>query len=54
MTKINRRTFLDQSTKAGGGLAAGFTILENAASVRGTPANNKVILAMIGTGGRGS
>ena len=54
MTKINRRTFLDQSTKAGVGLAAGMTILENAASVRATPANSKVILAMVGTGGRGS
>jgi predicted dehydrogenase len=54
MTKINRRKFLDQSTKAGVGLAAGLTILENAASVRATPANNKVVLAMIGTGGRGT
>jgi predicted dehydrogenase len=54
MTKINRRKFFDRSVRSGAGLAAGLTILGNAASVRGTPANNKVILAMIGTGGRGT
>lgn len=54
MTKLNRRQFLDRSTKTGLGVAAGVTILANAASVRGAPANEKVVLAAIGAGGRGS
>ena len=54
MTTINRRKFIEQSTHVGLGMAGGLTILANAASVRGTPANSKVILAMIGTGGRGT
>jgi predicted dehydrogenase len=51
---FNRREFLQRTPQAGLGLAAGITILRNSASVRGTPANDKVVLAMIGTGGRGS
>ena len=54
MKRIDRRSFLDRTGKAGLGLAAGLTILENAHSVRAAPANEKVVLAMIGTGGRGS
>ncbi len=50
MTKINRRTFIDQSAKAGAGLAAGLTILRNAKSVRGAPANEKLVLALVGLG----
>ncbi|NUQ65806.1 MAG: Gfo/Idh/MocA family oxidoreductase [Pirellulales bacterium] len=54
MKKLNRRQFLDHSTKSSLGMAAGVTILSNAASVRGAPANEKVVLAAVGAGGRGS
>jgi predicted dehydrogenase len=54
MKRIDRRGFLDRSGKTGLGLAAGITILANAGSVRGAPANEKVSLGLIGTGGRGS
>jgi predicted dehydrogenase len=54
MTALNRRQFLARSRQAGVGLAAGMTILRNPGSVRGAPANNTVVLAQIGTGGRGS
>ena len=50
MTKIRRRTFVGQSAKAGLGLAAGLTILRNAASVRGAPANEKLVLCLVGVG----
>jgi len=53
MTTINRREFLRRSKRAGLGLAAGVTILESAKSVRGAPANDKVILAIVGCKGRG-
>jgi predicted dehydrogenase len=52
MTAMNRRTFLDRAQKTG--LAAGLTILSNAASVRGTPASEKIVLAVVGVRGRGS
>lgn len=54
MTGINRREFLHRSKKTTLGLAAGATILQNAASVRGAPAADKVILAAVGIGGRGN
>jgi predicted dehydrogenase len=53
MTKIHRREFLARSQGAALGAAAGLTILTSAASVYGAPANEKVILAQIGAGGRG-
>ncbi len=53
MTSVNRRTFLQQTQKASIGLAAGVTILSNPASVWAAPANNKVVLALVGCGGRG-
>jgi predicted dehydrogenase len=53
MTAISRRAFLDRSKKTGLGLAAGVTILADPASVRAAPAAEKVILALIGCGGRG-
>ena len=52
-TPINRRQFLDQSKKTGLGLAAGVTILQDAKSVRAAVANDKVVLASVGLGGRG-
>jgi predicted dehydrogenase len=54
MTEIHRRQFLDHSRKLGLGAAAGWTILRNAESARGAPANEKIILAQVGCGGRGS
>ena len=54
MTTINRRQFLDQSKRTGLGMAAGVTILANAASVRAAPAADKVVLASMGVRGRGS
>jgi predicted dehydrogenase len=54
MGVLNRREFLDRSTHAGLGLAAGATILANAQSVRAAPANNRVSLGLIGVGGRGN
>jgi len=52
-TKINRRDFLDKSKRASLGLAAGITLLQSARSVRAAPANEKIILGLIGCGGRG-
>ncbi len=54
MTTLNRRDFLDRGGRTGLGLAAGAAILANAQSVRGTPANGKVTLGLIGAGGRGN
>jgi len=54
MTSFHRREFLDRSKKTALGLAAGVTILQNAGSVRGAPAADKVILAAVGVGGRGN
>ena len=53
MTTINRREFLDRSKGTGLGMAAGLTILANAKSVRGAPANDKITLGLVGAGGRG-
>ncbi len=50
---VSRREFLDRSKQAGLGLAASVTLLGNAQSVWATPANNRIILAQIGCGGRG-
>jgi len=54
MTRFNRREFLNRSKKSTLGLAAGLTILKNAKSVRGAPSADKVILAAVGVGGRGT
>ncbi len=54
MTKLNRRDFLNRSSKTSLAMGAGVTILGNAASATGAPANEKVILAAIGVGGRGT
>lgn len=53
MPTLNRREFLDRAKTTSLGMAAGLTILGNAASVRGTPANDKITLGLIGAGGRG-
>ena len=50
MSEFNRRRFLDDTRKAALG-AASVTILGNPGSVRATPANDRLVLAMIGAGG---
>jgi len=54
MAEIHRREFLSQSGNLGFGAAVGLTILKNPLSARGAPANEKIILGLIGAGGRGS
>jgi predicted dehydrogenase len=53
MSTLNRREFLNHSSKAGLGMAAGTMILSNGKSVWATPANDKVTLGFVGVGGRG-
>jgi hypothetical protein len=52
-TPIHRREFLDRGKQTALGLGAGLTVLANADSVRAAPANDKVILAIVGCRGRG-
>jgi len=54
MSTLSRRQFLDRTKDAGLGLAAGLTILSNPQSVRAAPANERIIMAQIGCGGRAS
>jgi predicted dehydrogenase len=54
MSSYNRREFLDRTQKTTLGVAAGMTILSNSESARGAPAADKVILAAVGVGGRGT
>ncbi len=54
MSRVNRRVFLQTSKRTTVGFAAGVTILANASSVRAAPAADKVILAAVGVGGRGT
>jgi predicted dehydrogenase len=54
MTAFSRREFLAHSQRTGLGLAAGLTILSDPGSVRGAPANERVVLAAVGVRGRGS
>jgi predicted dehydrogenase len=51
MSEINRRRFFNDSHKAMVGIASGVTILSNPNSVRANPANDRLVLAMIGVGG---
>ncbi len=50
---VSRREFLDHSRRTALGFAAGATILADASSVRAFPANERLVLAMIGVGDRG-
>ncbi len=50
MTMLNRREFLDCSKKTTLGLAAGVTILSDAQSARAAPANEKIIMCVVGLG----
>jgi len=51
MSILNRRDFLGRANRFAIGLAAGVTILSNPRSVRAAPANERLVLAMIGVGG---
>ena len=50
---MDRRGFLRRSQVAGCAAAAGVTILSNAASVSGAPANTRLSLAIVGLRNRG-
>ena len=54
MNPPNRRQFLTHTPAMALGCAAGFTILTNPRSARAAPAADKVILAAVGVGGRGT
>ena len=54
MPEINRRQFLERSRRSTLGFAAGTTILSSARSVRAAPANERLVLAMIGVGSWGN
>ena len=54
MITPNRREFLDHAGRTTIGLAAGVTILADPRSVRAEPANEKVIMAIVGCRGRGA
>jgi predicted dehydrogenase len=54
MTSINRRKFLRTTKQTGLAMAAGLTILSDSRSVAASPANDRVRLALIGCGGRGT
>ncbi|MDR1269766.1 MAG: Gfo/Idh/MocA family oxidoreductase [Planctomycetaceae bacterium] len=51
---MERRDFIKTSISSTLGFGAGLTILSGAASAQGTTANNKINLALIGCGGRGT
>ncbi len=52
-SRINRRELLQNARSAGVGLAAGMTILRDPRSVSATPANDKIVMAIVGCGARG-
>jgi len=54
MSEITRRKFLSLSAKGAAALAAGTAIVTAARSGRAASANEKVVLALVGAGGRGS
>jgi len=51
MKKMRRREFFDRSAKTTIGLAGGVAVLANSGAARATPANDRLVLAMIGVGG---
>lgn len=53
MSKMSRRNFLDLSKSSALGLGAGLTVLNNPRSVRAEPANDRVIMAIVGCRSRG-
>ncbi len=53
MNKINRRTFVGASAKGLAALAAGPTLIQNRAAAKAKSPNDKVLLGLVGAGGRG-
>jgi len=51
---MNRREFLSRSKRATLGVAAGTLILRDSRSVAATPANDKLVMALVGCRGRGT
>jgi predicted dehydrogenase len=54
MKTANRRTFLATSAAGLGALAAGATLVPNPAAARAGSANDRILLALVGAGGRGA
>jgi len=54
MNKMDRRALLVRSAKTALGLGVGVTLLADPRSARATPANDKLILAIVGCHGRGN
>ena len=54
MSSLNRRAFLGRASRSAAGLAAGWTILADPRSARAAPANDRLILAIVGCHGRGN
>jgi predicted dehydrogenase len=54
MAGITRRTFVSLSAKGAAALAAGAAVASAAGPARAASANEKVVLALVGAGGRGS
>jgi predicted dehydrogenase len=52
-SSVHRREFLRRSKAAGLGLTAGVAVLANAALVRAAPANERIVLAVLGVRSRG-
>ncbi|MGD0896473.1 MAG: Gfo/Idh/MocA family oxidoreductase [Thermoguttaceae bacterium] len=50
---MDRREFLRRSKAAGLGVAAGLSVLADARSARATPANERIVLAVVGVRSRG-
>ena len=53
MKRIDRRGFLDQTTRRTAALTVGWRILSDAKSAVATPANDRIVMAMVGCGQRG-
>ena len=54
MSQVTRREFVTRSAQGAATLAAGASVLGAARTARGQSANEKVVLGLIGAGGRGS
>jgi predicted dehydrogenase len=54
MSKIHRRAFLGQSAQGGAAIAAGASLLGQPRQVRAASPQDKVVVALMGAGGRGT
>jgi predicted dehydrogenase len=54
MNTLNRREFLDRSTQMGLGMTAGTALFAAAGSAKAVSPNEKIVVGVVGAGGRGS